>query len=76
MATKNPRTKVISFRLTNEQHARLTEECASVKTMGVKTPQQLARKLTLDFLVGWLTYKKADHRRLDYDVVMSQRDSA
>ncbi len=65
MAKKIPRTKVISFRLTDEQYDALEAEFKRVPCRGVRSAQRLARKFVIDAAEGRMVYKTAADRERD-----------
>lgn len=65
MAKKIPRTKVISFRLTDEQYDALEAEFKRVPCRGVRSAQRLARKFVIDAAEGRMVYKSAADRERD-----------
>lgn len=70
-AARKPRTTrpdVVSFRITSTQSKNLQTVHERDSAMGVKTPNQLARKIVCDFLAGRLVYTNPADRKQDFDV--------
>ena len=61
------RPDVVSFRITTTQCKSLSAEHEKNAAMGVKTPNQLARKLVCDFLAGRLKYSNPSDRLQDFE---------
>lgn len=62
---KIPRSKVVSFRLTEEQWEKLKAEFKRVSCQGMKTEQSLARKFVVDAAYGRTVYKNPADRQVD-----------
>jgi len=62
---KIPRSKVVSFRLTEEQWENLEAEFKRTPCQGMKTEQRLARKFVVDGAAGRLVYKNPADRQID-----------
>lgn len=61
------RPDVVSFRITSTQCKNLKTEHEENAAMGVKTPNQLARKVVCDFLAGRLKYSNPADRLQDFE---------
>jgi hypothetical protein len=72
MAKKIPRTKVISFRLTDEQYDALEAEFKRVPCRGVKSAQRLARKFVIDAAEGRMVYKLSADRERDTTTILAE----
>lgn len=63
------RPHVVSFRITADQTKTLNAVHDRDSAMGVKTANQLARKVLCDFLAGRLEYRNAADRKVDFDAI-------
>lgn len=61
------RPDVVSFRITSTQCKNLKTVHERDSAMGVKTPNQLARKIVCDFLAGRLAYSNPADRLQDFE---------
>jgi len=61
------RPDVVSFRITSTQCKTLKIVHERDSAMGVKTPNQLARKIVCDFLAGRLEYSNPADRLQDFE---------
>lgn len=58
---------VVSFRLTLQQEKNLKAVHERDSALGVKTPNQFARKIVCDFLAGRISYKNPEDRKIDLE---------
>ena len=64
-----PKENVVSFRLDNEKFKDLTKKLGDDQPVGVKSENQLARKILNDVLAGRLTYTNPEDRFTDLDAL-------
>jgi hypothetical protein len=60
-----PKENVVSFRLDEKKFEALKDRLKADKPVGIKSANQLARKIVDDALAGRLLYKNPEHRRAD-----------
>lgn len=68
-AKRSTRPNVISFRISDTQQKTLDEIFNRDVAVGVKSSDQLARKIVCDYLAGRLEYRNAEDKLQDLDVV-------
>jgi len=69
MAEKTLKEHIVSFRIPKGEAQQVEKMLASQPIGGVKSVNQLFRKLGRDFLAGRLSYKNADDLLLDSDIL-------
>jgi hypothetical protein len=67
-AEKLLRPTVISFRITEEQTKKLVENFEKDAPLGVRSTNQFARKVLVDYLAGRLTRKNSKESGRDLDI--------
>jgi hypothetical protein len=63
-----PKENVVSFRLDDKRFKALKDKIAEQPIIGVKSANQLARKIVCDFVAGRLTYPNPEHANEDVDL--------
>lgn len=66
--TKKVKENVVAFRLTPQESEDLEKSFNEHPMVGVRSPNQLARKLALDWIAGRLKYANEKDRLLAPDV--------
>jgi hypothetical protein len=64
-----PKENVVSFRLDETKFKALTDRLGEDKPVGVKSENQLARKIVNDVLAGRLTYTDPNDRFTDLEAL-------
>jgi hypothetical protein len=64
-----PKENVVSFRLDEKKFKALQDVRKKDMPVGVKSENQLCRKIVTDFLAGRLEYKNPEHRAKDLDAL-------
>jgi hypothetical protein len=64
-----PKENVVSFRLDEKKFKALQDTRKKDMPVGVKSENQLCRKIVTDFLAGRLEYKDKEHRFADLDAL-------
>lgn len=67
MADKTLKEHVVAFRIPETQAQQCAKMLAAEPIIGVKSINQLFRKLGSDFLAGRLSYKNPDDLRIDLE---------
>lgn len=59
---------IVCFRINDDHSASLSRQLMSAPVVGLRTSNQLARKLVVDYLEGRLSYNNVNDRYVDPDV--------